>query len=233
MPDPFIDACALAELVRTGEASPLELVDEAIARIEELNPALNAVIRPRFDEARREAAGPLPDGPFTGVPLVLKDLLCTMAGEEVHEGMRALKQARYVAPQDQELARRFRRAGFVVVGRSNTPELGILPTTEPVAYGPTRNPWDLSRSTGGSSGGSAAAVASGMVPVAHANDGGGLHPHSRQRVRPGGVEALTGPRAARSGVGRCHGWAGVRARRDADGARHRTHPRRRGGPRSG
>jgi amidase len=173
MPQPFLDACALAELVRNASASPAELVDDAINRIEKLNPELNAVIRPRFDEARREAAGDLPDGPFRGVPIVLKDLLCDTEGEEIHEGMRALKEARYVAPRDQELARRLRAAGFVVVGRTNTPELGILPTTEPHAYGPTRNPWDTTRSTGGSSGGSAAAVASGMVPVGHANDGGG------------------------------------------------------------
>jgi len=173
MAQPFLDACALAELVRDRGASPAELVDDAINRIEKLNPELNAVIRPRFDEARREAAGVLPDGPFRGVPIVLKDLLCYTAGEEVHEGMRVLKGARYVAPFDQELARRLRAAGFVVVGRTNTPELGILPTTEPLVYGPTRNPWDTTRSTGGSSGGSAAAVASGMVPVGHANDGGG------------------------------------------------------------
>jgi amidase len=173
MPEPFLDACALAQLVRDGVASPSELVDDAINRIEKLNPELNAVIRPRFDEARREAAAALPDGPFRGVPIVLKDLLCYSAGEEVHEGMRVLKEARYVSPRDQELARRLHGAGFVVVGRTNTPELGILPTTEPLAYGPTRNPWDTARSTGGSSGGSAAAVASGMVPVGHANDGGG------------------------------------------------------------
>jgi amidase len=173
MPEPFLDACDLAALVRTGAASPAELVDDAIGRIEKLNPELNAVIRPRFDEARREAAGELPDGPFRGVPMVLKDLLCYSAGEEIHEGMRILKEARFVAGEDQELTRRFRAAGFVVVGRTNTPELGILPTTEPDAYGPTRNPWDTARSTGGSSGGSAAAVASGMVPLGHANDGGG------------------------------------------------------------
>src|SRR5580658_1610542 len=173
MPQPFLDACALAELVRAGTASPTELVDDAIARIEKLNPELNAVIRPRFEQARQEAAGVLPDGPFRGVPIVLKDLICDMAGEEIHEGMRALKEAHYVARRDQELARRLRGAGFVVVGRTNTPELGIVPTTEPLAYGPTRNPWDTTRSTGGSSGGSAAAVASGMVPVGHANDGGG------------------------------------------------------------
>jgi amidase len=173
MPQTFLDACALAELVRDRTVSPAELVDDAINRIEKLNPELNAVIRPRFDEARREAAGVLPDGPFRGVPIVLKDLICYTAGEAMHQGMGVLKQARYVAPRDQELVRRFRAAGFVVVGRTNTPELGILPTTEPLVYGPTRNPWDTTRSTGGSSGGSAAAVASGMVPVGHANDGGG------------------------------------------------------------
>ncbi|HEY5023335.1 MAG TPA: amidase, partial [Acidimicrobiales bacterium] len=173
MPEPFLDATALAALVRDGTASPAELVEDAIDRIEKLNPELNAVIRPRYAEARREAAGVLPDGPFRGVPIVLKDLICYTAGDEVHEGMGVLKAARYVAERDQELALRLRAAGFVVVGRTNTPELGILPTTEPLAYGPTRNPWDTSRSTGGSSGGSAAAVASGMVPVGHANDGGG------------------------------------------------------------
>lgn len=173
MPESFLDACALAELVRHGTASPAELVDEAIERIEKLNPELNAVIRPRFDEARREAAGVLPDGPMRGVPIVLKDLMCTMAGEPIHEGMRVLKDAHYVAQHDQELARRLLAAGFVVVGRTNTPELGIVPTTEPAAYGPTRNPWDTARSTGGSSGGSAAAVASGMVSVGHGGDGGG------------------------------------------------------------
>jgi amidase len=169
----FLDACAQATLVREGGASPGELVDDAIHRVEKLNPDLNAVIRPRFDEARREAAGRLPDGPLRGVPIVLKDLMCYTAGEQIHEGMRLLKELGYTAPHDQELARRFRAAGCVVVGRTNTPELGILPTTEPCAYGPTRNPWDLSRSTGGSSGGSAAAVASGMVSIGHASDGGG------------------------------------------------------------
>jgi len=173
MPEPFLDACAQAQLVRQGSASPAELVDDAISRIEKLNPELNAVIRTRFDEARREASGVLPDGPFRGVPIVLKDLLCASAGEQLHEGMGVLKTLGYVTPNDQELARRFRAAGFVVVGRTNTPELGIVPTTEPLAYGPTHNPWDVSRSTGGSSGGSAAAVASGMVPLGHANDGGG------------------------------------------------------------
>jgi amidase len=168
-----LDATAQAELVRSGEASPAELVDTAIARIEERNPELNAVIHPLFEKARAAAAGELPDGPFRGVPMLVKDLSCYTAGDPVHEGMAFLKNAGYTSDHDMELATRFRRAGFVICGRTNTPELGIVPTTEPLAYGPTRNPWDRERSPGGSSGGSAAAVASGMVPLAHANDGGG------------------------------------------------------------
>jgi amidase len=168
-----LDATAQAELVRSGEASPAELVDAAIERIEALNPELNAVIHPLYEEGRAEAAGELPDGPFRGVPFLLKDLGAAFAGQPLHLGMRALKEADFRAPIDSYLAQRFRAAGFVTIGKTNLPELGILPTTEPVAYGPSRNPWDTGRSTGGSSGGSAAAVAAGMVPVAHANDGGG------------------------------------------------------------
>ena len=168
-----LDATAQAKLVRTGEVSPTELVDAAISRIEAVNGELNAVIHPLFDEARELAAGELPDGPFKGVPLLMKDLGPAFAGHPMHLGMRFLKEAGFRSPLDTYLAQRFRDAGFVTVGRTNTPELGILPTTEPDAYGPTHNPWDLSRSPAGSSGGSAAAVASGMVAVAHANDGGG------------------------------------------------------------
>lgn len=168
-----LDATAQAELVRSGQASPSELVEAAIARIEACDRQLNAVIHPRFDKARAEAAGELPDGPFRGVPMVIKDLACETAGDPIHEGMVFLKRLGQTADADTELAARFRRAGFVIVGRTNCPELGILPTTEPHAYGPTRNPWDTNRSTGGSSGGSAAAVAAGMVPIGHANDGGG------------------------------------------------------------
>ncbi len=169
-----LDATAQAALVRSGEVSPLELVEAAIARIEAVNPQLNAVITPLFDSARAEAASPsLPDGPFRGVPFLLKDLSCHSAGHPFHEGMAFLKERGWSEPEDTVLAARFRAAGLVVTGKTNTPELGILPTTEPIAYGPTRNPWDLSRSTGGSSGGSAAAVAAGLVPMAHANDGGG------------------------------------------------------------
>jgi amidase len=168
-----LDATAQAELVRRGEASPAELVDAAIDRIEVANGELNAVIHKLYDEGRQAAAGELPDGPFKGVPFLLKDLGASFAGQPLHMGMQYLKDADFRSPVDTYLAMRFREAGFVTIGKTNTPELGILPTTEPRAYGPSRNPWDVSRSTGGSSGGSAAAVASGMVPVAHANDGGG------------------------------------------------------------
>jgi amidase len=173
MADTFLDATAQAELVRTGEASSLELVDEAIARVEKLNGELNAVIHPRFDQARDEARAALPDGPFQGVPLVVKDLMCGIEGDPLNEGMKFLRDANYRSDHTEALAQKYLDAGFVCIGRTNTPELGIVPTTEPEAYGPTRNPWDTSRTTGGSSGGSAAAVASGMVAVGHANDGGG------------------------------------------------------------
>jgi len=168
-----LDAVAQADLVRSGEVSPLELVDAAIARIEKLDPELNAVIHPRFEQAREEAAGELPEGPFRGVPFLLKDLWPTSAGDPFHLGIKAFKEAGYRHPTDANLTRRYREAGFVIVGRTNTPELGLVATTEPLAHGPTHNPWDPSRGPGGSSGGSAAAVASGMVPAANASDGGG------------------------------------------------------------
>ena len=168
-----LDATAQAALVRTGEASPVELVDAAIARIEATNPVINAVIHERFDAARADATGPLPDGPFRGVPFLLKDLAAFAAGEPHHGGTSFLKRAGWTAPHDDHVTARLRAAGVVVVGRTNTPEFGTTITTEPEAHGPTRNPWDLDRSTGGSSGGSAAAVAARMVPAAHASDGGG------------------------------------------------------------
>lgn len=172
--DPFLDATAQAELVRNGDASPTELVEAAISRIEALNPELNAVITPLYDKARRAAAvSEFAGGPFRGVPFLMKDLGCHSAGDRFCEGFGFLKKLGWVEPEDSYLAAKFRRAGLVLCGKTNTPESGILPTTEPVAFGPTRNPWNPSHSTGGSSGGSAAAVASGMVPVAHANDGGG------------------------------------------------------------
>jgi amidase len=169
-----LDATAQAELVRSGTASPVELVEAAIERVERINPELNAVITPLFDGARAQAASDqLPDGPLRGVPFVLKDLSAHSAGDPFHEGMAFLKERAWTEPEDTALAARFRAAGLITIGKTNTPELGILPTTEPLAYGPTRNPWDTSRSVGGSSGGSAAAVAAGLVPIGHANDGGG------------------------------------------------------------
>ncbi|MGI8632394.1 MAG: amidase [Solirubrobacterales bacterium] len=168
-----LDATGQAALVRGGDASAAELVDAAIARIESLDTELNAVIHPLFDQAREAAKGGLPDGPFTGVPMLMKDIGAMVAGAPFHVGMRALKEAGFTAPVDSVLTQRIRQAGFVICGKTNVPELGLVPTTEPVAYGATKNPWDTGRTPGGSSGGAAAAVASGMVPLAHANDGGG------------------------------------------------------------
>ena len=173
MTTPLPDATELARRVRDGEASPGELVDEAIARVERLNPEINAVIHERFAAARDEAAGDLPDGPFRGVPFLMKDLGADMAGEPHHLGNRALRDAGVTATVDSFVYESVRGAGMVTLGRTNTPELGSTITTEPVAYGASHNPWNLAHSTGGSSGGSGAAVASGMVPVAHAGDGGG------------------------------------------------------------
>jgi amidase len=167
----WLDATDQAELVRSGQVSAAELVGAAIARIEELNPELNAVIHELFERATAQAAGPVPEGPFTGVPFLLKDLAAELEGTPYCEGMDFA--GAYRSKVTQHLTQRFVDAGFVICGKTNTPELGILPTTEPRRFGASRNPWNTAHSTGGSSGGSAAAVASGMVPVAHANDGGG------------------------------------------------------------
>ncbi|HSB11709.1 MAG TPA: amidase [Blastocatellia bacterium] len=167
----WIDATAQAELVRKKEVTPIELVDAAIERIERVNPSINAVITPMFDEARATANRKLRDGPFAGVPFLLKDLLASYAGVRMASGSAFL--ADFIPPHDSELVGRYKRAGLIVLGKTNTPEYGIMPTTEPAFFGPSRNPWDTTRATGGSSGGSAAAVAAGMVPFAHGNDGGG------------------------------------------------------------
>jgi amidase len=157
--------------VRRGEIHPLDLVEAAIARAERVNPALNAIVTPLYDQARAAARGTLPDGPFRGVPFLLKDLVASYAGARMTGGSAFLRD--YVPDHDSELVTRFRRAGLVIIGKTNTPEFGILPTTEPQLFGPCRNPWNTGRIVGGSSGGSAAAVAAGIVPMAHANDGGG------------------------------------------------------------
>jgi amidase len=167
----WLDATAQADLVRRGEVSPKELVEAAISRIEAVNPQLDAVIRTRFDAARQEAEGDLPDGPFRGVPMLFKDLGCTVAGEPTAFGLGPMRDLAF--PVTSYLAEHFRNAGFIPLGRTNVPELGTTVTTEARSFPPARNPWNPGHSTGGSSGGSAAAVASGMVAVAHANDGGG------------------------------------------------------------
>lgn len=161
----WLDATAQAELVRTRAVKPTELVEAALKRIDALNPHVNAVVT-RIDPQPAPAGGP-----FTGVPFVLKDLAAEVAGTRFTEGSRWL--ANNVSTHDQELALRYRRAGLVLIGKANTCEFGLSPTCEPTLFGPTRNPWDLGRSTGGSSGGSAAAVAAGLVPMAHGNDAGG------------------------------------------------------------
>jgi len=169
-----LDAVAQAELVRRKEATPRELVEAAIARVEKLNPAVNSVVLPALERARDEAArAPREDRPFRGVPILMKDLGGQEAGAPAWMGMKCLKQANWIERESSHFAARIREAGFVSLGRTNTPELGLLPTTEPLIFGPTRNPWSLEHSAGGSSGGAAAAVASGMVAVAHASDGGG------------------------------------------------------------
>jgi amidase len=165
------DGLGLAELVVRGDVHPSELLAACIARIEADDPRIGAVVR-RLDEmARRSAAAPLPDGPFRGVPMFLKDLLADLAGVPTGRGSRLFADA--VAERDCELVRRFKAAGLVIAGKTNTPELGITPTTEPEHHGPTRNPWSLAHSAGGSSGGSAAAVAARIVPIASGGDGGG------------------------------------------------------------
>lgn len=165
------DATSLAELVRARRVSPRELVSASIERIESLNPKLNAVVHTMFERALREADEPVGDGPFAGVPFMLKDLLSWYAGEPITSGSRLFEG--WIPPVDTEIVSRYRRAGVIVVGKTNTPEFGLTPYTEPELFGPARNPWDPSRTTGGSSGGSAAAVASGMVPWAGGGDGGG------------------------------------------------------------
>jgi amidase len=167
-----LDATAQAALLRRGELSSRELVAATIARIEALNPRLNAVIHPRFERALEECRV-LPPGPLAGVPFLVKDLMCTTAGDPYHAGSGYLRKRGNLASADSHLAARYRAAGLVFVGRTNTPEFGLVTTTEPLAFGATRNPWSAEYSPGGSSGGSAAAVAAGLVAVAHGNDGGG------------------------------------------------------------
>ncbi len=165
------DAVALADLVRSGEARPEDLLDAALGTIAKHNPVINAVVTSMHDEAAAAIAAGLPAGPFTGVPFLLKDLRALYEGVPTTAGSSFL--AGNVPDHDSELVRRYKAAGMVITGKTNTPEFGGAPTTEPRHFGPTRNPWNPDHSSGGSSGGSAAAVAARMVPAAHGSDGGG------------------------------------------------------------
>ena len=152
-----LDATSQAELIRRKECQPVELVDAAIERIERLNPILNAVVTQMYDMAREEAKGDLPDGPFKGVPFLVKDLILEVKGVHFTEGSAFLKS--FVSDYDSTLAKRLRQAGLIILGKTNTPEFGLLSTTEPEFHGPCRNPWNTDKTPGGSSGGSSAAVA--------------------------------------------------------------------------
>ena len=165
-----LDATAQAELVQRREVTPGELLEAAIARIEALNPRLNAIVTPLYERARGEVRTPLPAGPFQGVPYAIKDML-DLQGTRRTSGSRLL--ARNISQDTSEIVARSTAAGLVILGKTNTPEFALNGSTEPVLFGPSRNPWDAARSSGGSSGGAAVAVASGMVPIAHASDGGG------------------------------------------------------------
>jgi amidase len=165
------DGLGLAELVRKGEVTPLELLEEAVSRIERVNPRINAVVYKMFDQARRALSQSPLRGPFAGIPFLLKDLDFAYGGVPMTSGCKALRH--FVPDHDDEMVLRFKRAGLVIIGKTNTPEFGLLGITEPELFGPCRNPWNVDHTPGGSSGGSAAAVAAGLVPMAGGGDGGG------------------------------------------------------------
>jgi len=167
----WLDATAQAELVRNKQIKPSELLDGASERIERLNPQINAVVTKMYDEAKKTIDAGLPSGPFTGVPFALKDLSASYGGVKQTSGSRFCKD--YVSPLDSYIVQRHKAAGLVICGKTNTPEFGLIPTTEPELLGAAKNPWNTAHTTGGSSGGAGAAVASGMFPMAHASDGGG------------------------------------------------------------
>jgi amidase len=166
-----LDAMGLAELIRKGEVSATEVVGEAIDTIERHNPLVNAVVYKMYDRAQARARRPLPEGPLSGVPFLLKDLALAYMAAPLTNGSRSMRH--YVPNYNGTLAVRHEAAGLIILGKTNAPEFGLAPTTETELHGTTRNPWDPARTAGGSSGGAAAAVASGMVPMAHASDGGG------------------------------------------------------------
>ena len=165
------DAMGLAECVRKGDVTAAELCEEAIDRIEKINPQLNAVVTPMFDMGRKAAHQSLPDSPFAGVPFLLKDLMFAFAGVPMTSGCKAYKN--HVPDYDSEMVKRYKQAGLITLGKTNTPEFGLMGITEPELFGPCRNPWNKAYTPGGSSGGTASAVAAGLVPMAAGGDGGG------------------------------------------------------------
>jgi Asp-tRNA(Asn)/Glu-tRNA(Gln) amidotransferase A subunit family amidase len=165
------DAVALAALVAKGDVTPSELLEAALARAEAVEPKVRSIVTPMFDIARKAAEGPLPEGPLRGVPYLLKDLHAMFAGVRMTNGSRLF--ADFIPDHDSELVIRYRNAGLVMFGKSASPEYGITTSTESALFGKTHNPWNLERTAGGSSGGAAAAVAAGILPAAHASDGGG------------------------------------------------------------
>src|SRR5580692_1576355 len=197
------DAVGLAELVRKKQVSARELLDEAIARTAKVDPEINAVVVKHYDYAQRQIDRGLPDGPFTGVPFLLKDL-DILEGTVTTFGASVYKDN--VADHSSTLAQRFLNTGVTIFGKSSSPEFGLLPTTESRLFGPTRNPWNLAHSSGGSSGGAGAAVAARILPVAHASDGGGS---IRIPASASGVFGLK-PTRARNPIGpdRGEGWGG-------------------------
>lgn len=199
------DAVELAQLIQSKQVAPEEVLEAAIEKTEALNPKLNAVVTKMYDQAQEAIKAGLPDGPLTGVPFLLKDLAAHYQGVPTTGGSKVF--ADYVPDHDSELVASYKEAGLVIFGKTNTPEFGLTITTESVLLGACRNPWNLERTTGGSSGGAAAAVASGMVPVAHASDGGGS-------IRiPASCCGLFGIKPTRgrvpSGPDRGEGWAGM------------------------
>ncbi|WP_375589932.1 amidase family protein [Hoeflea alexandrii] len=193
------DATALADLVRKGEVSPGELLETAITRIERLNPHLNAVVETLYDAARRDIADGLPDGPFAGVPFLVKDLHTLVKGSRLSHGCRFF--ANHVSSHDSSVVAKARAAGLVIAGRSNSPEFGLNSTTESRFLGPARNPWNTEHSTGGSSGGSAAAVAAGNGAAVARDRQRRLDPDPRILLRPDRAETDPRPGA---------GWARYR-----------------------
>jgi amidase len=224
-----LDATGQAEVIARGEVSACDLVDAALARIDARNPTLNAVIH-RFDDKARASVedAVATGGPFAGVPLLVKDGVCHTAGDPFHCGMRVLRDLGWVEASDTWLAQRFRRAGFVLVGKTNLPELASSVRTEPLAYGRTCNPWALDRSPGGSSGGSAAAVAARMVAVAHGNDMGGSirYPASMcglVGLKPTRARTTLGPGFGEYWGPTTHEFVLVRSIRDAAGILDAVH----------